>query len=161
MKNLSQFTISEWFGFLDHDMIPVSPIQLSQRIASQEVYGTLNDGNSCWNLWVGYCFFKYAKVASLPMNFLYDFSRGLDTWGRNWDYLYSQYARPQIKFADDIRIELKINDQFQSTVQLIDNAWVHIGGVSYNNNLAPKEVFFEHLIENFQQGSAINDMVVH
>jgi hypothetical protein len=149
-----------WFGYLDHDMIPVEQTHF-QILEQQDIYGTINQGKDCWNLWAGFCFFKYVKVASLPINFLYDFSRDLDTGGRNWDCLYSKYSQNSIKFADDSRIEFTINDQLKSIVQIIDGSWVHIGGVSYNNNLAPKEIFYENLIKNFQEGRTIQDMQSH
>ncbi len=74
-----------WFGFIDHDMYPIRPVNVEGLIpVNQSTYGLLNDAPRYWNLWAGYCFFKYTHVSGLPLNFLYDFSRGIDTGGRNW-----------------------------------------------------------------------------
>ena len=123
-----------WFGFLDHDMIPVRPIGLNARLDSQDCYGLLNDGHGCWNLWAGYCFFAFSKVANLPMNFLYDFSRGLDTGGRNWDCLYRTLDRSRLAFARSRNVEVSFDGrQPAGTVLLIDDSWFHLGGVGYGD----------------------------
>jgi len=144
----------KWFGYLDHDMIPVQSFDFHRVISSQlKCYGTLNEGYyGYWNLWAGYCFFKFRDVAHLPLNFLYDFSRGTDTGGRNWDCFYSLQDRSPSIFASDQRLELFLSNDLKADVQVIDDAWIHIGGVSYNNNLAPKEEFYEALIEKFKSG---------
>jgi hypothetical protein len=141
-----------WFGFLDHDMLPVRPVSLGHLIGRQSYYGLLNEGDNCWNLWAGYCFFEYPMVAHLPLNFLYDFSRGLDTGGRNWSVLYSRLSRPAVHFADETKKTLRLRDQSAIMAQVIDHAWVHIGGVSYNNNLQPKELFYENLVRDLLEG---------
>jgi len=126
-----------WFGYLDHDMIPIRPINLSFIENSQNFYGMLNSGKDCWNLWAGYCFYNYKKVEKLPLNFLYDFSKGLDTGGRNWNCLYKKEATQKIQFASNIFQDVELNN-LRATIQLVDGQWLHIGGVSYNNNLASK-----------------------
>lgn len=141
-----------WFGFLDHDMLPVSRITLAEVIGRQSCYGLLNDGDDCWNIWAGYCFFEYSVVTHLPLNFLYDFSRGLDTGGRNWPILYSRLNRSRVRFAHETKQTLRLNDRSAALAQIIDHAWVHIGGVSYSNNLQPKEFFYKALVEELLNG---------
>lgn len=145
-----------WFGFLDHDMLPVGPISLGNMIGRQSCYGLLNEGDDCWNLWAGYCFFEYPMVAHLPLNFLYDFSRGLDTGGRNWSVLYRRLSRSTFRFANETKQILRLSDRYAIMAQVIDHAWVHIGGVSYNNNLQSKELFYETLVGELLEGRSLD-----
>lgn len=144
----------EWFGFLDHDMIPVQPFYFQEKIAkNMSCYGALNEGNfGYWNLWAGYCFFQYKKYANRPLNFLYDFSRGTDTGGRNWDLVYQEQEKTSKLFAQDEKFQLTLGSGLTAHVQVIDQVWIHVGGVSYNNNLAPKELFYEELMDAFKAG---------
>jgi len=148
-----------WFGYLDHDMVPIAPIGSAFIHSQQPFYGMLNSGHDCWNLWAGYCFFNYEKVKNLPLNFLYDFSMGLDTGGRNWHCMYKNYANQNVQFAPNVYQDVKV-DQTQATIQLVDGQWLHIGGVSYNNNLASKEAFYEQLICKLHTGQALQDFYI-
>ena len=148
-----------WFGYLDHDMVPVAPISSAFIHSQQPFYGMLNSGHDCWNLWAGYCFFNYEKVKNLPLNFLYDFSMGLDTGGRNWHCMYKNHANQNVQFAPNVYQDVKV-DQTQATIQLVDGQWLHIGGVSYNNNLASKEAFYEQLIGKLHTGQALQDFYI-
>lgn len=131
------------FGFIDHDMIPVAPNRLVTHLLEQPCYGLINAGDDCWNLWAGYCLFRYDAVKSRNLNFLYDFSRGLDTGGRNWSPLYSTLDFSKLSFADNEYKEIKNPGNGQTrVVQMVDKTWLHIGGIGYNNNFAEKESFF-------------------
>lgn len=148
-----------YFGYLDHDMFPIKPIQIKSLIPSHQIsYGLLNDAKHYWNLWAGYCFFKFESVDHLPLNFLYDFSRGIDTGGRNWKFLYKFQNKSATQFASSVQEPLILNDGSQSDVQIIDDAWVHVGGVSYNNNFQPKEKFYELLVKEFISGKGVNQL---
>lgn len=132
------------FGFLDHDMLPIGQIKISDKLEQQPVYGLPNRGiNTYWNLWAGFCFFDYSVVSQMSLNFLYDFTRGLDTGGRNWDCLYKTLDPTQIKFAATEDREIKIHGgRGVRSAQFVDDQWIHIGGISYNNNFDGKRAFF-------------------
>lgn len=131
------------FGFIDHDMIPVAPNMLASHLREQPCYGLINAGDDCWNLWAGYCLFRYDAVRNRKLNFLYDFSRGLDTGGRNWSPLYSTLDFSKLAFADNEYNEIRNPDNGQTrVVQVVDRTWLHIGGIGYNNNFAEKGNFF-------------------
>jgi hypothetical protein len=145
------------FAFLDHDLIPVKHVALSERLAEQPLFGMLgaSTNSSAWQLWAGYCMFDYSTVEKVPMNFLYDFSQGLDTGGRNWRTLYHRYDWRNFRFARDAQVE--VSDPMtgnRQCVQLIDDRWIHIGGIGYNDNLRSKAQFFEHLADAFDQGKS-------
>jgi hypothetical protein len=133
------------FAFLDHDLIPIAPIDFVQRLGSQPVFGMPNEGRfGCWSLWAGYCLYRFDKVRELPLNFLYDFSRGLDTGGRNWNPLYSRIDRDKLRFATRELPEVQPSPaEAPRQVELVDGRWIHVGGVSYNDNTATKAGFFQ------------------
>jgi hypothetical protein len=148
------------FGYLDHDMYPVKPVSLSKfNLDNQDSYGLLNDAPHYWNLWAGYCFYKFSAVKNKPLNFLYDFSRGIDTGGRNWPYLYKSQVKSLTKFSSVSTPLVSLGNNMNSAVQLIDEVWVHVGGVSYNNNLKPKEEFHSKLVETLLDGKFFDDLM--
>jgi hypothetical protein len=131
------------FGYIDHDMIPIGECRLAHRLDTQACYGLINRGSDCWNLWAGYCLFRYREVEHRRLNFLYDFSRGVDTGGRNWDSLYRHLDARALAFAEEAHVELENPETGKArTVQIVDRTWAHIGGVGYNNNFDEKRAFF-------------------
>ncbi len=149
------------FAFLDHDLIPVQDICLADRLVSQPFYGRLgaSKNSSDWQLWAGYSMFRYAHVADIDMNFLYDFSRELDTGGRNWKKLYRNHDRSQVRFASNTH--RKVRDPVTGEVkslQIIDEKWFHIGSISYNDNFKTKSQFCENLAQALDQGTSFESL---
>jgi hypothetical protein len=142
------------FGFLDHDLIPVNRVDLRERLREQPIYGMINSGNlGHWSTWAGYCFFQYAALDGKPVNFLYDFSRGLDTGGRNWNSVYRALDRGRLRFAPQVFLKVKLPAvESPQTVEFIDDSWVHIGGISYNENFKHKFEFFSALRKALDEG---------
>lgn len=158
--NVVQVLRPEIFGFLDHDLIPVTPIRIADKLQSQPVFGLMNQGSGeYWSLWAGYCFYRHAFTAGKPLNFLYDFSRELDTGGRNWGPLYRQMDRARLQFASRNFIPLRpALGTEPRPVEIIDHAWVHMGGVGYNDNFEQKYAFFERLMRAFDAGAQWEDL---
>jgi hypothetical protein len=148
-----------WFGFLDHDMIPVRKIDLGVLSESKICYGVINAKAYYWTLWAGYCFYNYSQVKDLPMNFLHDFSRNLDTGGRNWDCLYSKLDKNALNLAYRSNADVCVDPETKFRVQLMDSDWIHIGGVSYNDTFQPREHFYERLVTELMNGRNFDDMV--
>jgi len=144
------------FAFIDHDMIPVQKIGFSERLGDQSFFGLeQSSGGWAWNLWAGYCMFDFSSVARLKMNFLYDFSRNLDTGGRNWNRLYRNYDRERLRFASNCNIKVKSASTKKShSMQIIDDCWFHIGSIGYNDNFRDKSQFCEELAYTFDQGTS-------
>jgi len=138
------------FGFIDHDLIPVRQVSIADKLKDQPVYGLLNQGRfGFWSLWAGYCFFNHAITRGKSINFLYDFSRDLDTGGRNWNSLYRHLDRQHLRVAISENVNMKVPSVKTRPVQFIDEHWLHIGGMSYSNN-APEEVaYFRGLAKLF------------
>lgn len=144
----------EIFGFVDHDMLPGTRIDIGERLGQQPCFGALNKGKGCWNLWAGYCFFRFSTVAGIDLNFLYDFSRGLDTGGRNWPGYFSKIDRERMRFAPrEYSTLIDPDSGDQRSVQIVDERWLHIGSISYNNNFDAKKKFFADLFAAMNDGT--------
>ena len=137
------------FGFIDHDLIPVRKVSIADKLTDQPVYGLLNQNKlGFWSLWAGYCFFAYAGTKGKPINFLYDFSRDLDTGGRNWNSLYRDLDRRQLRIAVSENVSMTVPSiKNPRLVQFIDEHWLHIGGISYSYN-SPENIEFFRGLEN-------------
>jgi hypothetical protein len=135
------------FGFIDHDMIPIGTVTIADKLVDQSVYGLLNQGRyEFWSLWAGYCFFNYASTEGKNINFLYDFSRDLDTGGRNWEIIYRELDRSQLRLATSDNLSLKgPTIENPRLVQFIDKNWLHIGGISYSDNSKEDIEYFKAL----------------
>lgn len=142
------------FAFIDHDMIPVQKVEFSERLGDQPFYGMeRHAGSWAWNLWAGYCVFDFARVNRLPMNFLYDFSLGLDTGGRNWRCLYRDFDQNSFRFASNRLVDVKDPaTEASRTVQFVDDCWFHIGSIGYNDNFSSKSKFCENLAHALDNG---------
>ena len=149
------------FGYLDHDLIPVATTDFSERVGSQPLFGLINAGKfNTWSTWAGYCLFKYDSIKNESMNFLYDFSRDLDTGGRNWHPVYSKLDRAQLRFASREHVKVKIPSIAEPRlVEFIDQRWVHIGGISYNDNLKAKFEFFNGLEQALDAGADWHQLI--
>jgi len=99
----------EHFGFIDHDLIPLEPIDLKKTITGQAFYGVkwISNKTDAWQLWAGYCFFDFDKLKNIEMNFMYDFASGLDTGGRNFEQIYQYYNPDTLKFDNSFLNILK------------------------------------------------------
>jgi len=131
-------------------LIPVKKVGFFERLGDQPFFGMeRHAGSWAWNLWAGYCMFDFQSVATLPMNFLYDFSLGLDTGGRNWRCLYQNFDQKCFRFANDSSVDVRDTVLGTTrTIQFIDDCWLHIGGISYNDNFSSKSEFCENLAQS-------------
>jgi hypothetical protein len=141
------------FAFLDHDLIPVRKMELSERLRDQPFFGKLRTSPWAWQLWAGYCLFDFSTVAGLPMNFLYDFSQKLDTGGRNWGCLYRNYDRGRLRFAGSSYAEVRDPATGETrSMEIVDDRWLHIGSIGYNDNFRSRAQFCENLANALDQG---------
>ncbi|MBX9296461.1 hypothetical protein K5M33_00770 [Chromobacterium vaccinii] len=134
------------FAFIDHDMIPVAPNRLLSNLDGQVVYGLPNDSLWGWHLWAGYCAFDFDYASRRTVNFLYDFSNGLDTGGRNWRSLYRELDASTLRMAKHrMREIIDPVSGHPFTIQVIDDCWYHIGSISYNNGFESQFELCQHL----------------
>ena len=150
------------FAFIDHDLIPVSEVDFEERLANQPFFGRAGGKlPQYWSLWAGYCIFDFAFTKNKPLNFLYDFSRLLDTGGRNWGGIYSQFDKAQIRFASRTYKDLTLPTvESYTNVEFIDECWIHMGSISYNDGFRNKLDFFETLANALMQDANWSRLVV-
>ena len=141
------------FSFLDHDLIPISAVDFNEKLGNQACYGRYNKGKfNYWSLWAGYCIFNYAMVKNKALNFLYDFSCKLDTGGRNWPHIYQAIDANQYRHAYRNNVMIKLPNQYEPRqVEILDERWVHMGGISYNDGFKDKFAFFEAMDEALEK----------
>lgn len=147
------------FAFIDHDLIPMKPIKISQVLHKQDFYGVAwNNQYNVWQLWAGYCFFDYKKVAHRKLNFLYDFSLKLDTGGRNYHTLYRYYDQSAMHFASNFLVDVfqPSNDREQQ-LQIIDDTWVHLRGAGHVEGFENRYLHFK---QRMQELDSINNWSV-
>lgn len=139
----------DFFGFIDHDLLPIKDVKILSTLKKQKIYGLINKGMfDYWSLWAGYCFFEFSALKNKEVNFLYDFPRGLDTGGRNWDCLYARVKEEMLEKVSNDSPCFSING-LSRKVQVIDGSWYHIGSIGYNNNFDGKKEFFEALLQPY------------
>jgi hypothetical protein len=152
-RNLLQNLSFEWVGFIDHDLIPLRRPALETRMDAalkQNIFcfGHINHGKAnYWNLWSGYAFFHSSLIKQTKLNFLYDFSRGLDTGGMNWSLVYRRISDVDLAAVETrlIRVSLELGDT--ENFRIIDDAWIHLGSYGHKHNPI-RDLLSEHLDEH-------------
>jgi hypothetical protein len=159
-RNVVKAVRPRTFSFIDHDLIPMEKIERGAILEHQPFYGALNigkfDGKLGWNLWAGYCSYDFSAVHHLPLNFLNDFSRDLDTGGRNWPILYKKFDRTQLRFAP--RLLKEFIDPLHKTprpIQIVDNSWLHLRGGGYSNKHRDKFEFYQRIAKATDEGATV------
>jgi hypothetical protein len=152
-RNVVQQVKPRLFGFIDHDLIPLAEMSMAERISGQPCFGMPVESRWAWQLWAGYCMFDLQAVSDLPLNFLYDFSNGLDTGGRNWRPLYARLDKQRLRFGHSTVEEVcdPVTGE-AAALQIVDDRWLHIGGISYNDNFSSKEELSRRLAAAFDEG---------
>lgn len=137
------------FGFLDHDIFPLSTYSILARI-NNGIYGRVMHAYSkdsyqeyvsqkipYWSLWAGFCFFEKNLVKGFfpwSLNFFSKhFPDGffLDTGGGLWNKLYSKMAYPRPLASYEVK---QISDNAEGiqnqSFELLDHLWIHFVSLS-------------------------------
>ena len=148
-KNVIRPSSPKTFGFLDHDLYPLGSATPHREIGELPCFGDKRWAGDRWFLWAGYCFFDFASVASLPLDFGLDWFLGLDTGGANWDVLYRRLdpksfsQRPLIEVAALPDVPLK-----KAYYETRGDDWIHEVGVAGDPELRPrKRAVIERLLK--------------
>lgn len=157
-ENVIRLIEPKVFGFIDHDLIPFRQVSLSRRLNRKMFFGCIHSkSKDYWALWAGYCIFDYHFIKDKPINFLYDFSRGLDTGGRNWDPLYRHAEKANVLFASRGLRKLRTPINFKARdIEVIDDRWIHIGGIGYKGGVEEKLEFFKGLANAIELGAEVS-----
>jgi hypothetical protein len=121
------------FGFIDHDIFPLSKIDIKEKLNTYDAYGLKQERNRddihTWYLWAGFCFYRTAYLNSFKPNFSsvaisnWKNSIGLDTGGGNFERVYKN-SNIKVLFA---KKQIDSNGS-----EIIDN-WMHIAKASFKN----------------------------
>lgn len=162
-NNVVKTIMPKTFTFIDHDLIPLEKTKLGTGLENQLFYGAIRAGKlGFWTLWAGYCSYNFPAVEHLKLNFLNDFSRDLDTGGRNWPLLYKFHNQNQIRFAPRNKTEL-IDPLDKSIsnyrVSIVDNCWLHFGGASYQKKFQEGYEFYRRIAGAITEGKKLNTLI--
>ncbi|WP_258052280.1 hypothetical protein [Mesorhizobium sp. INR15] len=139
--NIVRHLRPELFGFIDHDCFPVAPLDIPARMEGKAVYGLKLAANenylfkpaeneAGWHLWGGLCFFRFAAVDGMTLDFGPRMELGLDTGGGNWRPLFSRLGAGDIATATAEPVHLVLGSA-TGEHELFDGALFHLGGASY------------------------------
>lgn len=133
LANLIRPAAPKVFALIDHDLIPLAPVDLAAKVARQPCYGMVRTATEgpAWYLWPGYSVFDFAAVKDLPLDFGTDTPLTLDTGGQNWSALYRRLDRDALAWAQ-VRTVF-VSDGETGTVEshLMADGWLHAGGAGH------------------------------
>ena len=163
------------FGLIDHDIFPLKPFSVLDKIAHQPFYGVKRERRRThaatgspiggWFMWPGYSFYKYAEIAPKKINFLPTILDGifLDTGGLNYLRLYRSYDTSTMQFANEKVIRVRQSEgakgkfdiyQTDCITMIDDKEWIHlVNGSNYHKSAskANKAEMLEDLMERIRK----------
>jgi hypothetical protein len=74
------------FGFLDHDVFPIKPTRILERLKTAHFWGLKHYRDNLWYLWPGFCFYNLENIYNKKINF--SGYKNMDNGGANWKSLY-------------------------------------------------------------------------
>lgn len=139
--NIVRHLRPDTFGFIDHDCIPVAPIDFSARMMGKKLYGQELRSmrfDDAWYLWAGLCLYRYAVVDGLELDFKHQVEAGMDTGGSNWQALYRNISKQDAMLVTNEIVDITMNGQ-PTAQQFLDGVFLHIGGASYAKKFTSAE----------------------
>lgn len=127
----------ESFGFLDHDIFPTAPDDPFAPLAAQDFYGVVRVWDARWFLWAGFCFYRFAAVRNLPLDFGQDWFIGLDTGGGNWEPLYRHADRAALAERDSHLAPFRPDVTIEDAPFQWCGPWLHEVGMTGRPEFAP------------------------
>lgn len=137
------------FGYLDHDIMPVRPVDPFLKHQGCNVFGRRWDSkiNQTWQLWPGFAFFTRDSYRGKKVDFFYDFSNKLDTMGMAYNSIFKYYDCKECFCSYKEIAVSKLG-----FIQLLDNDWLHLGRAAVKNQIPFAERFsmFENELEKIE-----------
>ncbi|MCR5049631.1 MAG: hypothetical protein K6A36_00945 [Paludibacteraceae bacterium] len=142
------------FGQIDHDLFPVVPISICEKLKNQPVYGPLRHRDEWWYLSAILSFFKYDYVADKKVDFMPVKPKDtyLDSGGGNWYDIYSRLKMEEIYFPDECIEPLRDGgDRHGDSLEWFDNkSWLHtINGSCWKPIADGKENLVKQLLDTY------------
>lgn len=152
------------FGFIDHDLFPIVPISIKEKIGIKDFYGPVRDQEKGWYIWAGLCFFKYEIVKDLPLNFIPYMIDGvfLDTGGSNYPILYHKYDKTKVEDLTTRNVNITSESDRSSNyhadfLQFIDECWLHlINGSNWKKIPEKSQQIKERMLDEITQNIEAN-----
>ena len=143
------------FGFIDHDLFPIKPFKVLDKLGDMPYYGYRMDRGPAWYLWMGLLFFKTSLIKQYEINFLpCKVDRGevyLDTGGSLWYTLYSKMGDAGCVFPGRIQVPMYVNGKrHRDPVDYIDDCWMHTNNGSNWKNIEDKQDMVKIIWEKYQ-----------
>lgn len=153
------------FGFIDHDCFPIGPVDVAKRVGRNIGYGFALNAKSTylyarskedvsWYYWAGFCFYNFALVKDVNLDFRHRLDIGMDTGGGNWPVLYSKHPASEFERASAGSMRISLREK-EAEYQLIDNAFFHVGGASYRlfaKNQDYRRALCDHIWDTYLGG---------
>ncbi|WP_421917186.1 hypothetical protein [Mesorhizobium sp.] len=128
------------FGLLDHDCIPIAPLDIPSQLTDKIGYGVKRDATTNylftagpnepgWYFWPGFCFLKFSAVRGLDLDFTPRMEWGMDTGGGNWPLLYSHLKLDDIAIAYETVVTVHAEGT-EGSHQLVDGKLFHVLGAA-------------------------------
>jgi hypothetical protein len=149
--NLIRKRSPRWFGCLDHDIYPLKPISIQDKLWNQSFYGRKDVRGHVWYLWPGFAFFELSSLDSVDVNFFPSKSENvyLDTGGAMWHVYFKNLNEIDYSFAKNIRVSLnQLGSEFNEDVEFIDDIWFHSMNGSFWRNVPDYKSAIEDILNN-------------
>lgn len=136
-----------YFGFIDHDIFPISPTKIMDFLQNNYVYGLLQEREKLWYLWAGFCFFNYSYVADKKLDFMP--YKGTDTGGANWRPIYRYLDKEKIPRLKHEYGRLRDGDDPQSDWFEYIGDWLHTFNASNWKKVKDKNILVDRLLNKY------------
>ena len=142
------------FGQIDHDLFPIRPISILDKLESQPVYGPLRDRGNEWYLSAIMSFFRFDFVQNKKVDFMpvTPTTTYLDSGGGNWYDIYSRLDKQRLVFPDECIEALRVGgDRHRDSLEYFDGKnWLHtINGSCWKAVDADKENLTRELLLSY------------
>jgi hypothetical protein len=142
-----------FFGFIDHDLFPIHPYSIIEKLSTQPFYGQMRDRDAGWYLWPGFCFFRFGAVSTLKLNFMPTKIGDiyLDSGGSNFREIYSKYDKTTLHFCEPVIAEnIREGGRFYADmVHYIDRYWLHAINGSNHAKLESKDEILANMLSKY------------
>ncbi len=141
------------FGFLDDDLFPTASDDPFAHLSTQDCYGVVREAGPRWFLWAGFCFFRFAGVRHLKLDFGQDWFNGLDSGGGNWRVLYRGLNRGAMREQESRFVPFRPDIEVADGPYQWCGPWLHEVGLMGRADLAKEKraataKLIEALLEN-------------
>jgi len=137
----------DFFGFIDHDVFPISETSILSNLSSSQIYGRIETKGDKWYLWPGFCFFAFPLLLAKKIDFMPE--PGLDTGGKNWKPLYSKLDKNTIPNLTPKYVSLRPGENKQSDGYERMGAWIHTINASQWVHSPDKNQIIVNLLDQY------------